>query len=499
MLQAAPICTGDRSLAELKTGDLAVRNKGGLYRIVGRRSRMSKIAGLRIGHDALEQTLALKGIQAGVFGDDHTIVAVYTSTHAEDAVRKTLIEASGLTAMHVAVSRQDKLPRLASGKIDYPQLKAGHEDRRFRRTENVRDVFREAFFPQGTADEDTFVSLGGDSLRYVQLSLNLERILNHLPEGWENRPIAELATMQQAKTRMQSLGTDLVIRTLAILLVVIQHATLWPVPGGAAAMVMLIGYSLARFQSSNLFSGHAARVFRPVMSVLVPYYLIIALYGLAWGKVPWGSVFLVGNFGLADPSERTMLPFLYWFVEAYVQMVVIWAGLFSHSSHAQGWRKKPILLWDINSCGGSDVAFRRTGDLASGRQAGLYSAMDFLSDGLRLAGLFCRQCFEEVTRACCRSGHFSSGCLLRRKLGRFLGEVHAAVCLSWCFAVRPAHANATVGRPVRAPDLSRKLLHLFVPQVRPGTGIGSAGSEIALAGIHRCVDHRRHRSRTACP
>ncbi len=331
-------------LAELKTGDLAVRNKDGLYRIVGRRSRMSKIAGLRVGHDALEQALALKGIQAAVFGDDHAIFAVYTSAHAEDAVRKTLIEASGLTAMHVAVSRQDKLPRLASGKIDYQQLKAGYEDGRFRRTENVREAFREAFFPQSTADQDTFVSLGGDSLRYVRLSLNLERILNHLPENWENRPIAELATMQQAKTRMQSLGTDLVIRTLAILLVVIQHATLWPAPGGAAAMVMLIGYSLARFQSNNLFSGHITRVFRPVTSVLVPYYLIIALYGLVWGKVPWGSVFLVGNFGLADPAERTMLPFLYWFVEAYVQMVIIWAGLFAIPALRKAGAKNPFFF-----------------------------------------------------------------------------------------------------------------------------------------------------------
>lgn len=331
-------------LAELKTGDLAVRNKDGLYRIVGRRSRMSKIAGLRIGHDALEQALSSRGMNAAVFGDENSVVAIYTSAHSEDAVRKALIEASGLTAMHVAASRQDKLPRVASGKIDYQRLKSGYEKRRIRRTENVREVFREAFFPQSTADQDTFVSLGGDSLRYVRMSLNLERILNHLPADWENKPIAELATMQQAKTRMQSLGTDLVIRALAILLVVIQHATLWPVPGGAAAMVMLIGYSLARFQSGNLFSGHVTKVFRPVLSVLVPYYLIIVLYGLVWGKVPWGSLFLVGNFGLADPAEHTMLPFLYWFVEAYVQMVVIWAGLFAIPAMRKAGTKNPYLL-----------------------------------------------------------------------------------------------------------------------------------------------------------
>lgn len=94
-------------------------------------------------------------------------------------------------------------------------------------------------------------------------------------------------------------------------------------------MVMLIGYSLARFQSANLLSGKLTAFFRPVITVLAPYYLIIAVYGITWGKVPWASVLLVGNFGFADPADRTMLPFLYWFIEAYVQMMLIWVGIFA--------------------------------------------------------------------------------------------------------------------------------------------------------------------------
>ena len=62
--------------------------------------------------------------------------------------------------------------------------------------------------------------------------------------------------------------------------------------------------------------------------MLLPYYLIVCAYTLAWGQVPWASVFLVGNFGFADPVDRTMLPYLYWFVEAYAQMLLVWAGAF---------------------------------------------------------------------------------------------------------------------------------------------------------------------------
>lgn len=170
-------------LTQLKTGDLAIRDKHGFYRIVGRRSRISKIAGLRIGHDALEQALSLQGIHAAVLGDDQS---------SEDAVRNALIQASGLTALHVRASRQEILPRLPSGKVDYEQLRTCFGQHQTCNAQSVREAFREAFFPLTVADKDTFVSLGGDSLRYVRLSLGLEHVLHHLPENWENRPIAEL-------------------------------------------------------------------------------------------------------------------------------------------------------------------------------------------------------------------------------------------------------------------------------------------------------------------
>src|SRR3546814_11824265 len=79
--------------------------------------------------------------------------------------------------------------------------------------------------------------------------MGLERVLGHIPARWENKPIAELSALRREKRDTQALGADLIVRALAILLVVVHHATLWPIPAGAAAMVVLIGYSLARFQS----------------------------------------------------------------------------------------------------------------------------------------------------------------------------------------------------------------------------------------------------------
>ena len=44
--------------------------------------------------------------------------------------------------------------------------------------------------------DDSFTSLGGDSMSYVEASVGLERILGHLPADWPTRPLAALAAAQ---------------------------------------------------------------------------------------------------------------------------------------------------------------------------------------------------------------------------------------------------------------------------------------------------------------
>lgn len=104
-------------------------------------------------------------------------------------------------------------------------------------------------------------------------------------------------------------------------------------------MCVLIGYAVARFQKDALLERDFAKFLRPLGLVLLPYYLILAGYSLAWGSVPWASILLVGNFGIADPGRHTMLAFLYWFVEAYVQMLAVLAGLLLHPTMIHQWKK----------------------------------------------------------------------------------------------------------------------------------------------------------------
>lgn len=313
-------------IVELRTGDMATRDDNGFFTVIGRLKRMSKIAGLRLSHEAIEAALDAAGIAAAVVGDDDRILALVTSGHSDERLLPVLMAATGLPRPRLEVERTRSLPLLASGKVDYASLGARLQKIRPQSHAGVLAAFASAFYPRHVSIDDTFESLGGDSLLYVQLSLTLERELGSVAPGWETMRIAELCRARQQPGQYQSVDSQLVLRAMAILLVVVHHASLWPVPGGAAILVMLAGYSLARFQRQRLFAGDAIGVLRPLTLVLAPYLAIMAGFSLARGEILWPSFLLIGNLGFVQPPH--MMPYLYWFVEAYVQIVLLWAALF---------------------------------------------------------------------------------------------------------------------------------------------------------------------------
>ncbi|PLL12566.1 AMP-dependent synthetase [Tabrizicola sp. TH137] len=311
------------TLCALATGDVARREADGVYRIVGRKRRMSKIAGVRIGHDAVEAALAERGLRVAVFGGDQGLRVAYEGAERASDVADLAAQVAGVMRRHVDAFAVEALPRLASGKVDYPAL--GRVAVPEAET-GVTAAFRACFHPLPVGPGDTFTGLAGDSLRHVELVLALEKALGHVPEGWEEMPVAALARMEKGAGK-QGVATEIAVRAGAIVAVVVTHETLWPVYGGAAAMVVLVGLMWARFQRAAIAAGDWAALIRPMGRVLLPYYLILTGYSVAWGQVPWGSALLVSNFGIGDPVTHDRLPFLYWFVEVWVQMLLLLAGL----------------------------------------------------------------------------------------------------------------------------------------------------------------------------
>lgn len=332
----------------LATGDTARREADGVFRIVGRKRRMSKIAGVRVGHDAVEAGLAERGVVAAVFGGDAGLRVAYEGGRAAGQVADLAAEIAAVMRGRVEAFAVAALPRLASGKVDYSALERMAAPVAVEE-EGIAAAFRACFHPVPVGPGDSFAALGGDSLRHVELALVLERVLGRVPEGWEGMTVAALARLERGAAEAPGLPTELVVRAGAIMAVVVTHETLWPVYGGAAAMVVLVGLMWARFQRVAVAAGDLRALLRPLGRVLVPYYLILLGYSLAWGQVPWGSALLVSNFGIGDPVTHDRLPFLYWFVEAYVQMLVLLAGLAMIPAVRREVRERPFRagLWAL--------------------------------------------------------------------------------------------------------------------------------------------------------
>lgn len=320
----------------LKTGDLAQRSPEGFYRIAGRLARFSKIAGLRISHDAIEQRLLGQGLSAAVTGDDVRIQIAVEGRTSPAGLRLEIARGIGVPADSIELADLDRLPRTSTGKIDYPALthlvtaRNATAQPASDKVESIEGAFATTFFPRRVQPHDSFNSLGGDSLAHVQIALALEQQIGRLPKNWENTSITVLAARAPRPRRAwESLDPAIVLRAVAIVLVVLHHATLWPLSGGAATLLVLVGFSLARFQSRRLFAGDVTSVLRDALLRNVMLYLpIVLIYCIVTQQFLWPSLLLVGNTGLTDYSVVGGFLWTYWFVDAYAQIIVLVAGLF---------------------------------------------------------------------------------------------------------------------------------------------------------------------------
>ena len=167
-------------LDELRTGDLA-RCVDGVWEIVGRRGRHAKLFGLRLDLDHLERQPS-GATDARLVVVDDVLHAFTARPRVADHLRDALVLASGLPASAIRVTTLAELPRTESGKHDLVAL-AAHA--RMLRSEPAPACLRdELALVLGRSDAttaDSFVSLGGDSLSYVELATRLADRLGDLP------------------------------------------------------------------------------------------------------------------------------------------------------------------------------------------------------------------------------------------------------------------------------------------------------------------------------
>lgn len=322
----------------LKTGDIAERLENGFYRITGRASRFVKLFGLRIGLDDVETRLRSDGLRAYVCGDDKRLVVfMHDQTPPQDLAQKIATWYKLPTSV-VMVSRIDAVPALPSGKVDYAGLNRqaaalqpapGPIQASQDSAQALQDQLVQVLQTNDIDMERSFVEMGGDSLAYLEMQLALTAQLGKVPPKWEHMPLRDLVSLkagpeQPATGRtwaLQTVPADLLARLAAITGVIALHSTDWKTGGGAFLLLILVGYSMARFQSSVLFSGNVLRTWRSMLTpILVCYFGLILLIALLWHPVGYHWFLLLGNFD-THVTFKGLVP--YWFVSAYAQIVVI--------------------------------------------------------------------------------------------------------------------------------------------------------------------------------
>ena len=344
---------GGRQIAKLRTGDLGQEAAPGIFRIVGRLSRFSKIAGLRIGLDEIEGLLARHDIRALVAGDDAVIAICLDDADLCPTASALIDGAMAIPPRALVIFAPADLPRLPSGKPDSPAIlrmaKAVKAERDAKAeasgASGLAALYARALNRGAVAPDQSFASLNGDSLGYIEVSLGIERRLGHLPDHWETLTIADLETMMATapaptRRRFVTVETEMLVRPIAMTTIVTGHvmgempglhdiAASWT--GGALALLMTAGYNACRFQKGTLLSDRRLAVIGNFLRrIVLPFYLIILYKCLQWAHggpyVAWSTFLLLDDY-VRYPDAANFV--IYWFIGVLLQCLLILTALFA--------------------------------------------------------------------------------------------------------------------------------------------------------------------------
>ena len=357
------------SLSELRTGDLACMTSDGLFKIVGRLDRQAKVLGHRLDLDRVEALLADAGSGARLVARPDCLWVFVAGGTARGRARAlaSVEAATGLRGAAIRVLGIERLPLLPSGKPDDGALRrhvAREESLRSSErptgrvtAEEVRDLYAVVLGRPDATVADSFVGLGGDSLSYVEVSTRLGRRLGELPTGWQSLPAYDLADSSsdppveagagpsRLPWRTVPLDISVLLRAVAITLVVVTHADLFQLQGGAHVLLAVVGFNLARFQLA--VPHRRARVsglLRSAVSIVVPTLCFVGALAVLGHTYEWPTALLLNGVAGSDGwSEQ----WHFWFLEAVVWCYVALAALVAVPFVDRALRVSPFGAWVV--------------------------------------------------------------------------------------------------------------------------------------------------------
>lgn len=312
-------------ISDLPTGDLAREVAPGVFEMAGRRDRFAKIFGLRLDLDEIERLVPGPAICIELNG---TLGVISPDPGAAAAVA----DSCDIPAWAVRGVVAD-VPLTASGKPDRDAAATLISENAGIRNEpstgsDLCGLFERALNRHGIKPADSFVTLGADSLSYVELSVRLGEFIDPLPRDWHRRTISDLTALMSVpqevgakRGRWISVDPTVILRALAIVLIVGTHANLLTVMGGAHALLAVCGYNAARFVPGG--RPPARHVMLGASRIALPSMLWIGALSVFGPYASTTALLLNGALG----ADHWTTEWQFWFLEAAVWTLVAFAAV----------------------------------------------------------------------------------------------------------------------------------------------------------------------------
>ncbi|AUH66658.1 AMP-binding protein [Paracoccus zhejiangensis] len=350
----------------LQTNDLGRLQDGHLF-FDGRADDLINCGGVKVSPDQLEERIrsgTLPGTKIAVAKvpdaqrGDGILVAVEgdaTGTAKVKEIAVSALQGMGVvagSALHVVAV--DDIPVTGTGKVQRKLLAEqflAHQPAETARVDESGDeigdvlaLFQHEFPGQVVKPGDTFESLGGDSLHYIQFTLAFEQRFGPLPDKWESLSVTQLQQRlgQIEKTSWRRLETPTLTRAFFMTCIVALHTDAFvysPNWGAAYFLILLAGYSVARFQLPEIIrTGSVSTIWGTIRSVAIPTFLMVAFLQVATHRFEIMPLLLISNY--LDPHH--LKGFLLYFAEFYLQLLVLAALFFSIPSVRQAFKARPM-------------------------------------------------------------------------------------------------------------------------------------------------------------
>lgn len=352
-----------------RTGDRGFHLPSGDVMLIGRSDDQIKIRGYRVElaeatalveASPLVKAAAVLATPADANGDRQLVAHVVPADDAPggDGFAPALLgDLSGRLPAYMMpqrIRRLDRLPLLPNGKLDRRTLAADDlatpvaAPARTAASDSERQLMQRWSQVLGrpvASTSESFASLSGDSLSFVQAYLALEEVAGSVPEGWQFLPIHALvadadANIGAARPRGRVVDIAMLIRAVAIVAVVGWHFQLLDFNRGVTtALVLASGMLFGSFQLSDALARRTpapilvlvGRILAPVMLFTVALYA----YRTLTHRQPDLSILLLYidliDFSVLTKAEWVKYEVVLWYVHCLIHMLlflslVIWAA-----------------------------------------------------------------------------------------------------------------------------------------------------------------------------